>query len=62
MISLVVLVCCRSGGISKQISNPKKNTWNPDEALLSLGKTGGKSMLSADNTQQNVEEKDQTKI
>jgi hypothetical protein len=42
MISLVVLVGYRSDGINKQISNPKKNTWNPEEALLSLGKNGGK--------------------
>jgi hypothetical protein len=42
MISVVVLVGCKSDGIYKQISNPPKNTWNPEEALLSLGKNGGK--------------------
>jgi hypothetical protein len=31
-------VGCRSNGINKQISYPKKNTWNPEEALLSLEK------------------------
>lgn len=52
---------CGSEGINKQILYPKKSTWNPDEALLSLGKNGGKSMLSAGNTQQKVEGEDCTK-
>jgi hypothetical protein len=60
MISLGLLVGCRGGGTSKQISYPKKNTWNPEEVFLSLGKNGGKSMLSAGNRQK-VEEEDQTK-